>query len=669
MSEKFQIESPFEPAGDQPQAIDELCRGIEEGQRNQVLLGVTGSGKTFTMAKIIERCQRPALIMAPNKTLAAQLYSEMKEFFPHNQVEYFVSYYDYYQPEAYVPKTDTYIEKDSAINEQIDRMRNSATRSILENRDVIIVASVSCIYGLGDVASYSAMTLELKTGDEVEPQAVYQRLSELQYERNQLNFVRSTFRVQGDTLDIFPAHLEDRAWRISFFGDEIESIYEFDSLTGKKTANLTQVVVYPASHYVTPRPALSQAISRIKQELQPQLAYFRENNKLLEAQRLEQRTRFDLEMLETTGHCKGIENYSRYLTGRAPGEPPPTLFEYLPPDALLFIDESHISVPQIGGMYRGDRNRKSTLAEYGWRLPSCLDNRPLKLEEWDRMRPQTIFVSATPGNWEMEQSKGVFVEQIIRPTGLPDPVCVIRPVENQIDDLMEECRKTIFKGERVLVTTLTKKMAEDLTEYLNENGIKVRYMHSDIDTLERIEIIRDLRLGVFDVLVGINLLREGLDIPECSLVAILDADKEGFLRSTRSLIQTIGRAARNVNSKVILYADKMTGSIEEAIGETERRRNKQLQFNIEHGITPQTVRKSISSTLSEMTAADYIDDKAGAAGDARDIEKQIKELTKLMKEAAQNLEFEQAVVYRDKIKALELLAMRTYDNSIFVNGG
>lgn len=463
--------------------------------------------------------------------------------------------------------------------------------------------------------------------------------------------------------------MEDRAWRISFFGDEIESIYEFDSLTGKKTADLTQVVVYPASHYVTPRPALSQAISRIKQELRPQLAYFRENNKLLEAQRLEQRTRFDLEMLETTGHCKGIENYSRYLTGRAPGEPPPTLFEYLPPDALLFIDESHISVPQIGGMYRGDRNRKSTLAEYGWRLPSCLDNRPLKLEEWDRMRPQTIFVSATPGNWEMEQSKGVFVEQIIRPTGLPDPVCVIRPVENQIDDLMEECRKTVLKGERVLVTTLTKKMAEDLTEYLNENGIKVRYMHSDIDTLERIEIIRDLRLGVFDVLVGINLLREGLDIPECSLVAILDADKEGFLRSTRSLIQTIGRAARNVNSKVILYADRMTGSIEEAIGETERRRNKQLQFNIEHGITPHTVKKSISSTLSDMTAADYIDDKAGAAGDARDIEKQIKELTKLMKEAAQNLEFEQAVIYRDKIKALELLAMRTYDNSIFVNGG
>ena len=669
MSEEFKIESPFEPAGDQPQAINELCAGLKRGDRNQVLLGVTGSGKTFTMAKIIENCQRPALIMAPNKILAAQLYSEMKEFFPHNHVEYFVSYYDYYQPEAYIPKTDTYIEKDSAINEQIDRMRNSATRSILESRDVIIVASVSCIYGLGDVASYSAMTLELKTGDEIEPQDIYRRLSELQYERNQLNFVRSTFRVQGDTLDIFPAHLEDRAWRISFFGDEIESICEFDSLTGKKTAELEKVVVYPASHYVTPRPTLSQAISRIKQELQPQLEYFRENNKLLEAQRLEQRTRFDLEMLETTGHCKGIENYSRYLTGRAPGEPPPTLFEYLPPDALLFIDESHISVPQIGGMYRGDRNRKGTLAEYGFRLPSCLDNRPLKLEEWDRMRPQTIFVSATPGDWEMEQSQGVFVEQIIRPTGLADPVCLIRPVENQIDDLMEECRKTILKGERVLVTTLTKKMAEDLTEYLNENGIKVRYLHSDIQTLERIEIIRDLRMGVFDVLVGINLLREGLDIPECALVAILDADKEGFLRSTRSLIQTIGRAARNADSKVILYADKMTGSIKEAVGETERRRAKQLQFNLEHGITPKTVKKSISSTLSEMTAMDYIDDKAGAAGDARDIEKQIKELTKLMKEAAQNLEFEQAVVYRDKIKALELLAMRTYDNSIFVNGG
>ena len=668
MSDAFKLESPFAPAGDQPQAIAELCRNIDAGDRSSVLLGVTGSGKTFTMAKVIETCQRPALIMAPNKILAAQLYSEMKEFFPHNHVEYFVSYYDYYQPEAYIPKTDTYIEKDSAINEQIDRMRNSATRSILENRDVIIVASVSCIYGLGDVASYSSMTLELKVGDEIEPPEICRRLAELLYERNQISFVRSTFRMQGDTLDIFPAHYEDRAWRISFFGDEIESIYEFDALTGKKILNLDRVVVYPANHYVTPRPALSQTITKIKQELREQLEDFRSHDKLLEAQRLEQRTRFDLEMLESTGHCKGIENYSRYLTGRAPGEPPPTLFEYLPPDALLFIDESHISVPQIGAMYRGDRNRKTTLADYGFRLPSCLDNRPLQFAEWDKMRPQTVFVSATPGDWELEQSHGAFVEQIIRPTGLADPICLIRPVENQIDDLMEECRKIIAKGERVLVTTLTKKMAEDLTEYLTENGIKVRYMHSDIETLERIEIIRDLRLGVFDVLVGINLLREGLDIPECSLVAILDADKEGFLRSTRSLIQTIGRAARNADSKVILYADKITGSIKAALDETERRREKQLKFNLEHGITPQTVKKSISSTLREMSETDYAKDTAEDAGDVKDIEKQIKEYTKLMKEAAQNLEFEQAVIYRNKIKSLELLAMRVYDNSMYVNG-
>ena len=521
---------------------------------------------------------------------------------------------------------------------------------------------------MGDVASYSAMTLELKTNDEIAPQNIYQRLAELQYERNQLNFIRGTFRVQGDILDIFPAHLEDRAWRISFFGDEIEDISEFDALTGKKITSLERVIVYPASHYVTPRPTLSQAISRIKQELQPRLAYFRDNNKLLEAQRLEQRTRFDLEMLETTGHCKGIENYSRYLTGRAPGEPPPTLFEYLPQDALLFIDESHISIPQIGGMYHGDRNRKGTLSEYGFRLPSCLDNRPLKLEEWDQMRPQTIFVSATPGDWELEQTKGNFVEQVIRPTGLVDPMCFVRGIENQIDDLMQECQKNIQKGERVLVTTLTKKMAEDLTEYLNENGIKVRYMHSDIQTLERIEIIRDLRMGLFDVLVGINLLREGLDIPECSLVAILDADKEGFLRSTRSLIQTIGRAARNAESRVILYADKITTSIKEALDETQRRRNKQLQYNLEHNITPQTIKKSISSALSEMTAIDYINDKTEQPGKVDDIEKQIKELTKLMKEAAQNLEFEQAVIYRDKIKALELLAMRTYENAIFIKG-
>lgn len=609
------------------------------------------------MAKVIEQCQRPSLIMAPNKILAAQLYSEMKEFFPNNHVEYFVSYYDYYQPEAYVPKTDTYIEKDSALNEQIDRMRNAATRNILENNDVIIVASVSCIYGLGDVESYAAMTLPLAVGDNVEPRDVYKRLTELQYERNQTNFVRSTFRVQGDTLDIFPAHYEDRAWRISFFGDEIDDIYEFDSLTGKKTASLQKVTVYPANHYVTPRPAISQAITGIRKELAETVENFKNNNKLLEAQRIEQRTRFDLEMLETTGHCKGIENYSRYLTGRKPGEPPPTLFEYLPPNALIFIDESHISVPQIGGMFRGDYNRKKTLSEYGFRLPSCVDNRPLKFEEWNMMRGQTVFVSATPGDWELEQSKGVFAEQVIRPTGLTDPVCVVRPVENQVDDLMEECRKVIAKKERVLVTTLTKKMAEDLTEYLNENGIKVRYLHSDIDTLERIEIIRDLRLGVFDVLVGINLLREGLDIPECSLVAILDADKEGFLRSTRSLIQTIGRAARNAEGKVILYADRMTGSIEAALEETNRRREKQIKYNTEHGITPNH-QKSIASSLKEMTEGDFIKDDSKEVEDLKNIDKKLKEYNRKMKEAAQNLEFEEAMVYRDKIKELELLAMK-----------
>lgn len=655
---KFKIESPFEPSGDQPEAIRDLCEGIERGEKNQVLLGVTGSGKTFTMAKVIEQCQRPSLIMAPNKILAAQLYSEMKEFFPNNHVEYFVSYYDYYQPEAYVPKTDTYIEKDSALNEQIDRMRNAATRNILENNDVIIVASVSCIYGLGDVESYAAMTLPLDVGDNVEPRDVYKRLTELQYERNQTNFVRSTFRVQGDTLDIFPAHYEDRAWRISFFGDEIDDIYEFDSLTGKKTASLQKVTVYPANHYVTPRPAISQAITGIRKELAETVENFKNNNKLLEAQRIEQRTRFDLEMLETTGHCKGIENYSRYLTGRKPGEPPPTLFEYLPPNALIFIDESHISVPQIGGMFRGDYNRKKTLSEYGFRLPSCVDNRPLKFEEWNMMRGQTVFVSATPGDWELEQSKGVFAEQVIRPTGLTDPVCVVRPVENQVDDLMEECRKVIAKKERVLVTTLTKKMAEDLTEYLNENGIKVRYLHSDIDTLERIEIIRDLRLGVFDVLVGINLLREGLDIPECSLVAILDADKEGFLRSTRSLIQTIGRAARNAEGKVILYADRMTGSIEAALEETNRRREKQIKYNTEHGITPKTIKKSIASSLKEMTEGDFIKDDSKEVEDLKNIDKKLKEYNRKMKEAAQNLEFEEAMVYRDKIKELELLAMK-----------
>lgn len=655
---EFKIESPFEPSGDQPQAIKELCEGVERGERNQVLLGVTGSGKTFTMAKIIEQCQRPALIMEPNKILAAQLYAEMKEFFPHNRVEYFVSYYDYYQPEAYIPKTDTYIEKDSAINEQIDRMRHGATRNVLEERDVIIVASVSCIYGLGSMESYSSMVFQLKVGDVVDIHDVNRHLTELLYERCSVNFVRSTFRVQGDTLDIFPAHYEDRAWRVSFFGDEIEEIYEFDVLTGKKTRQLDEITVYPANHYVTPRPALSQAMTHIKEDLEIRLRQFKVEDKLLEAQRLEQRTRFDLEMMDTTGHCKGIENYSRYLTGRAPGEPPPTLFEYFPKNALLFIDESHIAVPQIGAMYRGDRNRKMTLSDYGFRLPSCLDNRPLKFEEWDKMRPQTIFVSATPGEWEMEQSKGVFSEQVIRPTGLTDPLCIVRPVENQVDDLMEECRKTAAKGERVLVTTLTKKMAEDLTEYLKDNGVKVRYMHSDIDTLERIEIIRDLRLGVFDVLVGINLLREGLDIPECSLVAILDADKEGFLRSTRSLIQTIGRAARNAEGRVILYADKMTDSIKVALEETERRRKKQTEYNIAHGITPQTIKKSISSTLKEMTETDFVKDETKDVEKIKNIEKMTKEYTKLMKEAAQNLEFEQAMIYRDKLKELEVLSLK-----------
>jgi len=660
LKKKLQIKSPFVPSGDQPEAIKELCEGLARGEKSQVLLGVTGIGKTFTMAKIIEQTQRPALIMAPNKILAAQLYSEMKEFFPDNHVEYFVSYYDYYQPEAYVPKTDTYIEKDSAINEQIDRMRNSATRNILECNDVIIVASVSCIYGLGDVESYSSMTLKLKKGDAISPPDVYHRLAELQYERNQTNFVRSTFRVQGDILDIFPSHLEDTGWRVSFFGDEIDDLYEFDSLTGKKIQNLDEAVVYPASHYVTPRPTVALAMQQIRQELKEREQYFINENKLIEAQRIGQRTRFDLEMLETTGHCKGIENYSRYLTGRNAGEPPPTLFEYVPDNAIIFVDESHISIPQIGAMFRGDFNRKSTLAEYGFRLPSCIDNRPLKFEEWDEMRNQTIFVSATPGDWELQQSKGVFAEQVIRPTGLTDPICIVKPVENQIDDLMEECRKVIAKKERVLVTTLTKKMAEDLTEYLNENGIKVKYLHSDIETLERIEIIRDLRLGLFDVLVGINLLREGLDIPECSLVAILDADKEGFLRSQRSLIQTIGRAARNAQGRVILYADKITGSIKNALDETNRRRQKQIQYNIANGITPQTIKKSISSTLKDMTETDFVknDDTPQRINDTKNIDKLLREYNKKMHDAAQNLEFEQAMIYRDKIKELEKLAIK-----------
>ena len=663
MSNEFKVVSPFEPSGDQPEAIKQLCDGLRNGERNQVLLGVTGSGKTFTMAKIIEEMKKPTLIMAPNKILAAQLYAEMKEFFPNNHVEYFVSYYDYYQPEAYIPKTDTYIEKDSSINEQIDRMRHGATRNVLEEKDVIIVASVSCIYGLGSMESYSSMAFSLSVGDVIEQKEIHQNLASLQYERNQTNFVRSTFRVKGDTLDIFPAHYEDRGWRVSFFGDEVEKIVEFDVLTGKKTADLEAITVYPANHYVTPRPALSQAMMHIREDLKTRLNEFRENNQLLEAQRLEQRTNFDLEMLETTGHCKGIENYSRYLTGRNPGEPPPTLFEYFPKDCLIFIDESHISVPQIGAMYRGDRNRKSTLADYGFRLPSCLDNRPLKFEEWDNFRGKTIFVSATPGDWELEQSNGVFAEQVIRPTGLTDPECIVKPVETQVDDLMAECQRVIKKGERALVTTLTKKMAEDLTDYLRENGIKVRYLHSDIDTIERIEIIRDLRQGVFDVLVGINLLREGLDIPECSLVAILDADKEGFLRSYRSLIQTIGRAARNAEGRVVLYADKITDSIKLALEETNRRRKKQEEYNKAHNIVPQTVKKAVSNTLMTMTEFEDTSKKGKKKGDDIDISKiknietEIKKLKKEMRAWAENLEFEKAMECRDKVRKLEQLLL------------
>lgn len=655
MSNQFEVVSPFEPSGDQPEAIRQLCDGLRRGERNQVLLGVTGSGKTFTMAKIIEEMKKPTLIMAPNKILAAQLYAEMKEFFPHNHVEYFVSYYDYYQPEAYIPKTDTYIEKDSAINEQIDRMRHGATRNVLEEKDVIIVASVSCIYGLGSMESYSAMAFSLKKGDCIEPKEIYKNLALLQYERNQANFVRSTFRVKGDTLDIFPAHYEDRGWRVSFFGDEIEKISEFDVLTGKKTADLEEITIYPANHYVTPRPALSQAMMHIKEDLALRLDELRRNNKLVEAQRLEQRTRFDLEMMETTGHCKGIENYSRYLTGRAPGEPPPTLFEYFPKDALLFIDESHISVPQIGGMYRGDRNRKSTLADYGFRLPSCVDNRPLKFEEWDRFRAPTIFVSATPGDWELEQSHGVFAEQVIRPTGLMDPVCVVKPVEDQVDDLMAECRKVIAKGERALVTTLTKKMAEDLTEYLKENGIKVRYLHSDIDTLERTEIIRDMRLNVFDVLVGINLLREGLDIPEITLVAILDADKEGFLRSETSLVQTIGRAARNVDGHVIMYADVMTDSMKAAIEETERRRTIQEKYNKENNIIPRSIKKAVRDliSISKNVEKEAEPEKDPESMNCKELESEIAKTQKQMKKAAAELDFEKAAELRDRMIMLK----------------
>jgi excinuclease ABC subunit B len=654
----FRIASDFAPSGDQPAAIAALSAGVEAGERDQVLLGVTGSGKTFTMAHVIANTGRPALILAPNKTLAAQLYSEMKSFFPDNAVEYFVSYYDYYQPEAYVPRTDTYIEKDAQINEQIDRMRHAATRALLERPDVIIVASVSCIYGIGSVETYSQMVVRLSVGETVSREKLLKALVELQYRRNDVGFARGSFRVRGDGVEIFPAHYEDRAWRLSLFGDEIESIVEFDPLTGEKSAALERITVYANSHYVTPRPTLQQAGVRIRAELKERLAELRGTGKLLEAERLEQRTQFDLEMMETTGVCRGIENYSRYLSGRNPGEPPPTLFEYLPSNALLFVDESHVTVPQVGGMFRGDFNRKQVLSEFGFRLPSCTDNRPLKFEEWDGMRPQSVFVSATPGPWEMERTGGVFVEQVIRPTGLVDPVTIIRPVEMQVDDLLAEIRDVAARGMRTLVTVLTKKMAEHLAEYLGDAGVKVRYLHSDIDTLERIEIIRDLRLGVFDVLVGINLLREGLDIPECGLVAILDADREGFLRSTTSLIQTIGRAARNVDGRVILYADTMTDSLKRALEETERRRNKQIAWNTAHGITPASVKKQISNIVASVYEQDYVTvspvDGAGP-GElvGKDLRKTIATLEKEMREAAANLEFETAARLRDEIKRLE----------------
>ncbi|MEM6388255.1 MAG: excinuclease ABC subunit UvrB [Pseudomonadota bacterium] len=665
---RFVMHTEFEPAGDQPTAIAELSEGINSLEQDQVLLGATGTGKTFTMAKVIEETQRPAIILAPNKTLAAQLYGEFKGFFPENAVEYFVSYYDYYQPEAYVARSDTYIEKESQINEQIDRMRHSATRALLERDDVVIVASVSCIYGIGSVETYGAMTQDLHAGRDYDQRKVMADLVAQQYRRNDQAFARGSFRVRGDSLEIWPAHLEDRAWKLSFFGEELEGITEFDPLTGAKTDTFEKIRVYANSHYVTPRPTMQQAMKGIKAELQVRLDQLVGEGKLLEAQRLEQRTNFDLEMLEATGVCNGIENYSRYLTGRAPGEPPPTLFEYIPDNAIVFADESHVSVPQIGGMYRGDYRRKFTLAEHGFRLPSCMDNRPLKFEEWDAMRPQSVFVSATPAAWEIDRSGGVFTEQVIRPTGLLDPQVEIRPVDMQVDDLLDEVKKVAADGFRVLVTTLTKRMAEDLTEYLHEHGVRVRYMHSDIDTIERIEILRDLRLGAFDVLVGINLLREGLDIPECGLVAILDADKEGFLRSETSLVQTIGRAARNAEGRVIMYADKITGSMERAMRETDRRRAKQIAYNEEHGITPETVKKNVEDVLAGLYKGDVdmnrVTAKVDKANVGANLQAHLSALKDQMRKAAENLEFEEAARMRDEIKRLEAVDLAVADDPL-----
>ncbi|WP_442874194.1 excinuclease ABC subunit UvrB [Devosia sp. SL43] len=667
----FRMQTDYKPAGDQPTAIAELIEGINNGESDQVLLGVTGSGKTFTAAQVIAGTNRPALILAPNKTLAAQLYGEFKSFFPDNAVEYFVSYYDYYQPEAYVPRTDTYIEKESTINEQIDRMRHSATRAILERDDVIIVASVSCIYGIGSVEDYTAMTIDVQKGQKIDQRELLAKLVALQYKRGDTGFVRGTFRVRGDTVEIFPAHYEAAAWRVSLFGNEIESITEFDPLTGKKSADLTFIRVFANSHHVTPRTTMNQAIKLIRAELAARLQELNGAGRFLEAQRLEQRTLFDLEMMEATGSCAGIENYSRYFSGRRPGEPPPTLFEYLPDNALVFVDESHVTIGQLGAMYRGDLRRKATLAEYGFRLPSCMDNRPLRFEEWNAMRPQSVYVSATPGSWEMDQTGGVFAEQVIRPTGLIDPPVEIRPAKAQVDDVVDEIRQTNKKGYRTLLTVLTKKMAEDLTEYLHEQGIRVRYMHSDVDTIERIEIIRDLRLGAFDVLVGINLLREGLDIPECGLVAILDADKEGFLRSETSLIQTIGRAARNVDGKVVLYADRITGSMERAMAETNRRREKQTAYNEANGITPQSVRSNIHDIVDSVYEQDHVTISIGKGKDGKEqvqvganLAAVIKDMEAQMREAATNLEFEKAARLRDEVKRLREMELDTLSGEV-----